>query len=423
MPNVLASPTPGAVQARRRLRDLILGLAVIVLVWKVSFVASHIKVPVDDFIEYWSASRLLLAGKNPYSTRELSLLQRPYTGSETPLIMWNPPWVLSLLLPFGLLGYPASRWLWLIVNLGLLLFSVRWLWGRYVRWEGSLGLASAATLVLAITFLPGPVVLSLGQIGPVILAGIVGFLSLVRREQYFKAGAVTLLIALKPHLLFLFWIVLLFWISKTRRWILAAGVATAMVVGTALPMLLYRDLIAGYLSLVASESIFHHPSTTTGAFLRWMLGWENVWLQLLPMVPGILWAALYWRRHGRDWDWDARMPVVLLVSVITACYGWVFDQTVAYPALFQAVGWIITAGRRNERILAAVCYTLINLAGFVLIGLGLNGVAYVWMAPAWLVFHNVAARLWTRRMVRATVVACALEAGSPATAAKPQGGI
>lgn len=395
---MLNHPAAHNVASAKNFKNALLAIALAVLLSKGVSLTGSLTPPVDDFIEYWSASRLLLAGKNPYSTEGLSLLQRPYTGSETPLIMWNPPWALSLLLPFGLFGYSASRWLWLIFNLGLLLFSARWLWGRYVRWQGPLGLASGATLVLAVTFLPGPVVLSLGQIGPVILAGIVGFLSLVRREQYFKAGAVTLLIALKPHLLFLFWIVLLFWISRNRRWLLAAGAVTALVVGTALPMVLYGDLIAGYLSLIARESIFHHPSTTTGAFLRWMLGWENAWLQLLPMVPGVLWAALYWRRHGRDWDWDARMPLVLLVSVITACYGWVFDQTVVYPALFQAVGWFITAGRRNERFMAAVCYTLINLAGFVLIGLGLNGVAYVWMAPAWLVFHNVAASLWTRRM-------------------------
>jgi hypothetical protein len=260
-------------------------------------------------------------------------------------------------------------------------------------------LASFATLALAITFLPGAVVLSLGQIGPVMLAGIVGFLSLVRRQQYFKAGALTLLMALKPHLLFLFWIVLLFWIVRSRRWVLAAGAVTALTVGTALPMLLYGDLIAGYLSLVARESIFHHPSTTTGAFLRWMLGWDKVWVQPLPMLPGILWAALYWRRHARDWDWETRLPLVLLVSVITACYGWVFDQTVLYPALFQALGWLLATGQRSERFMAAFCYALINLAGLVLIGLGMNGVAYVWMAPAWLVFYNLAARLYERRIV------------------------
>ena len=378
----------------------LLALAVVALLSKGISLTRNLTPPVDDFIEYWSASRLLLAGKNPYSTEELSLLQRPFTGSETPLIMWNPPWALSLLLPFGLLEYSASRWLWLILNLGLLLFSARCLWSRYVRWEGPPWLATGATLVLAVTFLPGAVVLSLGQIGPVILAGIVGFLSLVHRKQYFKAGAMTLLIGLKPHLLFLFWIVLLFWVLRTRRWVLVAGAASALIFGAGLPLFFYGDLISGYLGLVAKESIFHHPSTTTGAFLRWMLGWENVWLQVLPMAPGILWAALYWRRHSANWDWYTRMPLVLLVSVVTACYGWVFDQTVLYPALFQAAGWLLRTGQRHERFVAAVCYALINVAGLVLIALGLNGVAYVWMAPAWLVFYGTAAKLWAERAIR-----------------------
>ena len=371
-----------------------LGLAITVLLINAIRLTRNLTPPVDDFIEYWSASRLLIAGKNPYSTEELSRVQRPFMGSETPLIMWNPPWTLGFLLPFGLLEYSASRWLWLILNFGLLLFSTHSLWKRYVRWEGHAWLATGATLFLTTTFLPGPVVLSLGQIGPVILGGIAGFLALVHRKQYFSAGAVTLLIALKPHLLFLFWIVLLFWVLQTRKWSLVAGAAFALAFSVGLPLFFYGELIPGYLSLIAKESIFHHPSTTTGAFLRWLLGWDKVWLQLLPLGPGILWAAFYWRRHERNWDWEARLPLVLLVSVITTCYGWVFDQTVLYPALFQGAGWLVKAGQRPEWLASAVCYLLINFAGFVLISLGMNGMAYVWMAPAWLAFHVVAASLW-----------------------------
>src|SRR5262245_33102016 len=179
------------------LKRALLILASVVLIVKGISLTRSLTAPVDDFVEYWSASRLLLAGKNPYSTEELRVLQRPLTGSETPLIMWNPPWALSVLLPFGLLDYSASRWLWLILNLGLLLLSARWLWNRYVQWERTPWLATGTTLLLAVTFLPGPVVLALGQIGTVMLAGIVGFLSLIRRQEYFKAGATTLLIALK----------------------------------------------------------------------------------------------------------------------------------------------------------------------------------------------------------------------------------
>ena len=73
MLNVLAPRTGGAVEAKRRLRYLMLGVAVILLFWKVSFVAGQMNAPVDDFIEYWSASRLLLSGKNPYYTEEVSL--------------------------------------------------------------------------------------------------------------------------------------------------------------------------------------------------------------------------------------------------------------------------------------------------------------------------------------------------------------
>ena len=50
-----------------------------------------------DFSEYWSASRLTLAGENPYSSEAVMISQQeigwPY---EFPMMMFNPPWAMSL---------------------------------------------------------------------------------------------------------------------------------------------------------------------------------------------------------------------------------------------------------------------------------------------------------------------------------------
>jgi hypothetical protein len=61
------------------------------------------------------------------------------------------------------------------------------------------------------------------------------------------------------------------------------------------------------------------------------------------------------------------MPLVLLVSVVTTYYGWIFDQAVLCPALFQAVAWLFRTRRPKERFVAVACYGLLNLAGLALI--------------------------------------------------------
>src|SRR5437868_15494925 len=80
-----------------------------------------------DFLEYWASARLLLDGKNPYSPQEQLVLQRSVVPNTTrPLMMWNPPWTLFFILPFGLLGFPVAHALWSILLLLCLLFcSVR----------------------------------------------------------------------------------------------------------------------------------------------------------------------------------------------------------------------------------------------------------------------------------------------------------
>ena len=92
-----------------------------------------VEVPgVRDFVEYWSASRLLLSGGNPYAPNELLELQRLVgRHSHEPLIMWNPPWTLSLLLPFGFLDFSHGQLFWLLVHVLAMMISTQLLWRVY----------------------------------------------------------------------------------------------------------------------------------------------------------------------------------------------------------------------------------------------------------------------------------------------------
>ena len=64
-----------------------------------------------------------------------------------------------------------------------------------------------------------------------------------------------------------------------------------------------------------------------------MLEENNHLLQFAPTLPGIIALAWYWRKYRKDWQWRERLPVVLTLSILTAAYGWPFDEVVLLVAV------------------------------------------------------------------------------------------
>ena len=160
-----------------------------------------------DFIEYWASARLLVNGANPYSPEEMLSLQRVIAPDRIhPLLTWNPPWTLFFTAPFGLMSFPLAHLLWLILNTTVLIICSPLLWKTY---GGNPGQSRIAWLICFAT-IPTYMVLSLNQITPLVLLGIVGFLTFYRRKLFFLSGMSLTLVAIKPHLAYLFWLALLF---------------------------------------------------------------------------------------------------------------------------------------------------------------------------------------------------------------------
>ena len=317
----------------------------------------------DDFQEYWAASRLYLTGGNPYSPEQLMALERSIGWKhDIPVILWNPPWTLPFILLFGIPAYTIARLLWLIFNVALVIFCSDCLW----RFYG--GVAKYRWLAWAIgaTFVPTLWVLRMGQIGPLILFGIVAFLYFEHRQQFFLAGTVTVLIAIKPHLLYLFWPALFLWAISGRHWILLFGGFIAGLMATVIPLIFNPHLISQYLNLITNQPPFYWATSTLGTLLRLFFGSEKNWLQFMPSVAGLLWFFPYWLKHRSAWAWKDQIPLLLLVSVATTSYGWIYDQVVLLPAIIQAAIWIFHGANRILTTTAIIAYVIINVFALII---------------------------------------------------------
>ncbi len=339
----------------------------------------------NDFVEYWAAARVLLAGGNPYSPPTI-LAAEASTGfaGKRPLLMWNPPWTLPLLLPFGALSYSQASAAWLLLNLVIVFACADFLWGMYGgdphrRWLGWL---------LGASFFPLLTALGLGQIGPLILLGLTVFLR-CHAARSLLAGAATVLIAVKPQLLYLFWIVLLLDCVRGRRWRLLVGAGGALALAGLLPLLLNPHLWRNYLDLANSGEVLRNPSPNFGTLLRMQLG-DHAWLQYVPMLFGIAWVLPFWRGRRASWSWNKELPLVLLVSLVTTAYGWLFDQIVLLPAVMQVA--VPLESRCRLRLQAIAAYIGASALMIVFVVMRRTGTAYTWTAPAWLALY-----LWLGR--------------------------
>lgn len=334
----------------------------------------------NDFAFYWTAARLVLDGKNPYSVADTVELQRRlFSAGDRALVMLNPPWILAVIAPFGLMPFSTGRLLWLAMGLGLMLISVHWLWDLYgdgeARWIGWL---------VAATFLPVAVVLAIGQIGPLILFGLAGYLRFQARQQNYLAGAFLFLPALKPHLLFLVWVALLLYTLHYKRWESLGSFLFLLGVASLLAMVLDRHVFYEYAVLLRNGSAVLQATPTLGGLLRYISGSPP--MQFLPIAGAAVWFAIYWRRWGSNWEWRSRMPSLLLVSMVATPYSWFFDQLVLLPSVFFATLAVLRS-RRRVWLEAAIVYVAVNaiVLRFLLDHRTLFW--YSWTALAWLAIY------------------------------------
>src|SRR6516225_180403 len=337
-----------------------------------------------DYIAYWSAGHQNAIGANPYSPEALLALQEELGWAEDfPNMMYYPPWTLPLVMPFGIVPYGISRLLWLFFHLGILLCCAERIWRFYNGPPETQLWVWIATL----SFVPSLIVLKMGQIGPLLLLGLVGFLYFEKRGLDWAAGAALLLLAIKPQLVYLFGLATVVWVIDRRRWKVLGGGVLA-VIGSVGVALAYNPFVLDQYRYALANPPSVNVTPTIGALLRLALDENQTWLQFVPTILGILWFPFYWIRQRQTWRWEDQAPLLLLVSFLTTAYGaWVFDIVILLLPLLQVAAGVIRDGHRQLVAFALVGYVAIDGASLAMNLMGATYPAFIWMTPAILLFY------------------------------------
>lgn len=348
--------------------------------------------PLYDFIEYWAAGRLNLHGENPYDPQRVEELERSVGLDSEAILMWNPPWTLALVMPLGLLDCRVAHLLWLCVHLLVLIWCIDALWLLY----GGAAEHRLRARMLAFVFVPTLFCLTAGQIGPLLLLGAVGFLLGMKHGRDGWAGAAAVLLAVKPHLAYLFWLALLLWIVRQRRWAVLGGGLLTGCLAVVVALLFNPHVLSQYWYTFTHQPPAQYRSPTLGMALRMLLGEQHFRLQFLTMLPGLAWLALHWKRYRDTWEWSERLPLLLLASMLTAPYGaWLFDLVLLLVPVLQRAA----AVRRDDWQVPLGVFAGLNGLAVVQLDFEVEYFYFIWMTPALLLAYVA-----LRRRVAAALV-------------------
>ena len=334
--------------------------------------------PLHDFVIYWASGRLFLFGSNPYSATAIFAMERsvgwPYAQ---PFVLLYPPWALPFVAMVGALPFQTARYVWLAASMVLETVSAVALW----RYFGGEKKKQWMAIALVLTFLPAGAAEHMGQITPLILAGLTAFLFSLRRKHYLLAGVCFLALALKPHLLYLVIFAIVLWAIQARKWLL--GISAILTIASAtVGAILFNHNLLGFFHGTAQAAL--DISCGVGGVLRSIFGMQHTWLQLLPTVVGTAWFAFYWKRHRHGWTWEEHLPLVLLVALGTSPYSWADDYVLALPALAALA--VRMARTRTDWLVPSALYLVVQIVIFTEAEL----LSKAWMATAsllWLVLY------------------------------------
>ncbi|RME35360.1 MAG: DUF2029 domain-containing protein [Thermoflexia bacterium] len=344
----------------------------------------------DDFVVFWAAGRLNAQGHNPYDAESLFALERaagrPSEEASAPLQMWNPPWTLLLLTPFGLLPYPLARALWFSLHFAALVWSADRLW----LLSSGPGRARALAWLLALLFGPALQALKVGQMSPILLTGLAGLLFFARRERLGAAGVAASLLLIKPHVAHLVLTAIFLQVLFQRQRALGFGLLLPPLAALLAVAWMNPAVLPGSIYALLNNPAQERATPTPGAWLRVLFGVEHLWLQFLPTALALLLFAGYALRHRNDaFITGERLPSLVLFSLLTMPYGWTYDHAVALAAILPAA---VHLGWRPRNPLWWGLWGMYGGVNGILMFVGGDMFWHIWVAPFWLLWVAAARR-------------------------------
>ena len=287
-----------------------------------------------DFIEYWSAFQLFASGQNPYNPEQLLAIQKDLGwSSPQPLMMWNPPWLLIIMSPILLLEFHQAAQLWMYSNIGFIFLS-----GYLIaKAQDEKSKYIAFGVLGAFLCFPAWIALELGQISILLtLASSCLYYGLVKEKNSLIALAFCLF-SVKPHLFYLIIIICSAHLIARKNFLPFLYTTITLAALIALTKVISHTSVIDWLNALNSTE---HPliiptdkwrtSTLTSVISEYLLDKGKIESKFqfcaIVAISFAVFALYNYRKNLRAIPWRQSYPVILCFSMLSAPFGWFFDQ-------------------------------------------------------------------------------------------------
>jgi hypothetical protein len=338
--------------------------ATIILMASVAEFIWNIRHPtVRDFLGFWSAAQLALAGHAAaaYDNAALHAVQSAAAVGTAKLPFSYPPGYLLLLMPFGLLPFAAGMIAWSLSTLAFYVSAARRLFPR----SGWLAVAFPAVFANA----------RMGQ-NAFVTAGIFMAGLALLESSPFAAGAVLGCLVIKPQLALLLPVAMI----AARQWRAIAGAAISSTGILVLGLLVFGPAAtAGWihqlplLATVARDGLGGWSklgSVYAAARLAGLASGPAILLHALVLMVA---AAAVWRIWRSDCDYGAKVAILSAATLLASPYVFFYDAVILVPAFL----WLAREKVHPAILLALWCLPLLmiaQIAAFDGAGVNLNPV-------------------------------------------------
>jgi hypothetical protein len=335
-------------------------------------VATHIdkiraNIEQRDSVQYWLSARLMIHGGNAYAVTRIR----------------TPPWSLFLFLPLGLAPNALLGWLmWIAASAASLFVTMRLSWKMF----GTDEKLRQVFLIVGYLFAPVLACLEAGQIGLVLLIGIVFFMYF-ENERPYLAGAALVIPLAKPHLLLFFWAAFAIWVLARRKFAIATGFAAAVIGTTILALLIDHQTFQHYQELVRSSTVAGEFIPSLSGVLRLLFFRAYFQAQFVPTLLGLIWSVWYSWRNRAEWSWRSHGLTVMVVSMLTTPYSFLTDEALLLPAMLFAA-MCIFGGKQKLPVstrIAVVFFGFLNWMILIMVAseIPLQSGIYFWSSLLW----------------------------------------
>jgi glycosyl transferase family 87 len=291
-----------------------------------------------DFMEFWSAARLALEGRPEAAFDGAAITAVQHAAVPFLPNIWlpwhYPPTFLLVVVPLGLLPYPAA--------LAAFALSTAVLWAALVPHI----LPDRRAWIVAAAAPAGLINLIDGQNG-LLTAALAGFALVWLERRPVAAGILIGLLAVKPHLALLFPLALL---AEGRWRSIAAAAATVLALCAASLVAFgwaswaaFLDHLPISLAMIDQATVLWGKMASPFGFAR-SLGAPEIVARVLQgavalFAAGCVWRV--WRRRGAPFE--AKAATLLAGSLLVSPYMFYYDLT--WAAL--AIAWLAKLALRD----------------------------------------------------------------------------